>query len=176
MTNGLAISVLDLVGMHPGESAGSAIARSVDLAQHAERLGYTRFWLAEHHSIEGLACSATPVLIGHVAAATKTIRVGSGGVMLPNHAPLVVAEQFGTLEALYPGRIHLGLGRAPGGDFQTMRALGRGLAQDGDDFPALLEQLRTDLGPESPGQLVKAIPGQNSNVPVTVLVPGVVRA
>jgi hypothetical protein len=100
MTNGLAISVLDLVGMHTGESAGSAIARSVDLAQRVERLGYTRFWLAEHHSIEGLACSATAVLIGHVAAATKTIRVGSGGVMLPNHAPLVVAEQFGTLDAI----------------------------------------------------------------------------
>src|SRR5882672_12251880 len=169
MTNGLAVSVLDLVGMHIGEPAGSAIARSVDLAQHVERLGYTRFWLAEHHSIEGLACSATPVLIGRVAAATKTIRVGSGGVMLPNHAPLVVAEQFGTLEALYPGRIDLGLGRAPGGDFQTMRALRRGLAQDGDDFPALLEELRTYLGPERPGQLVKAIPGQNSNVPITLL-------
>src|SRR6266700_5531343 len=169
MTNGLAISVLDLVGMHTGESAGSAIARSVDLAQHVERLGYTRYWLAEHHSIEGLACSATAVLIGHIAAATKTIRVGSGGVMLPNHAPLVVAEQFGTLEAIYPGRIDLGLGRAPGSDFQTMRALRRGLAQDGDDFPALLEQLRTYLGPERPAQLVKAIPGQNSNVPITLL-------
>src|SRR6201982_493069 len=169
MANGLAVSVLDLVGMHTGESAGSAIARSVDLARHVERLGYTRFGLAEHHSIEGLACSATPVLIGHVAGATKTIRVGSGGVMLPNHAPLVVAEQFGTLEAMYPGRIDLGLGRAPGGDFATMRALRRGLAQDGDDFPALLEELRTYLGPERPGQLVKAIPGQNSNVPITLL-------
>src|SRR5467141_1693922 len=169
MTKGLTVSVLDLVGMHIGEPAGSAIARSVDLAQHVERLGYARFWLAEHHSIEGLACSATPVLIGHIAAATNTIRVGSGGVMLPNHAPLVVAEQFGTLEALYPGRIDLGLGRAPGGNFQTMRALRRGLAQDGDDFPALLEELRTYLGPERPGQLVKAIPGQNSNVPITLL-------
>ncbi len=117
----------------------------------------------------GLACSATPVLIGHIAAGTKTIRVGSGGVMLPNHAPLVVAEQFGTLEAIYPGRIDLGLGRAPGGDFQTMRALRRGLAQDGDDFPALLEELRTYLGPESRGQVVRAIPGQNSNVPITLL-------
>ena len=102
MTNGLAVSVLDLVGMHSGEPAGSAIARSVDLARHAERLGYTRFWLAEHHSIEGLACSATPVLIGHIAASTKAIRVGSGGVMLPNHAPLVVAEQFGTLKRCFP--------------------------------------------------------------------------
>src|ERR1700688_789023 len=165
----LAVSVLDLVGMRPGELAGSAIARSVALAQHVEKLGYQRYWLAEHHSIAGLACSATPVLIGHVAAATKTIRVGSGGVMLPNHAPLVVAEQFGTLEALYPGRIDLGLGRAPGGDFNTMRALRRDLHQNGDDFPELLEELRTYLGPERPGQAVKAIPGQNSNVPITLL-------
>jgi luciferase family oxidoreductase group 1 len=169
MNNGLAVSVLDLVGMRAGESAGSAIARSVDLAQHVEQLGYKRYWLAEHHSIAGLACSATPVLIGHVAAATKTIRVGSGGVMLPNHAPLVVAEQFGTLEALYPGRIDLGLGRAPGGDFQTMRALRRDLGQTGDDFPALLEELQSYLGPERPGQVVKAIPGQGSNVPITLL-------
>jgi len=169
MTNGLSVSVLDLVGMHTGESAGSAIARSVDLARHVESLGYTRFWLAEHHSIEGLACSATPVLIGHVAAATKTIRVGSGGVMLPNHAPLVVAEQFGTLEALFPGRIDLGLGRAPGGDYHTMRALRRDLHQTGDEFPALLEELRTYLGPPKPGQAVKAIPGQGSNVPITLL-------
>jgi luciferase family oxidoreductase group 1 len=132
-------------------------------------LGYKRHWLAEHHAIHGLACSATPVLIGHVAAATKTIRVGSGGVMLPNHAPLVVAEQFGTLEALYPGRIDLGLGRAPGGDSHTMRALRRDLRSSGDDFPALLEELRTYLGPEKPGQLVKAIPGQGSNVPITLL-------
>jgi luciferase family oxidoreductase group 1 len=109
------------------------------------------------------------VLIGHVASATKTIRVGSGGVMLPNHAPLVVAEQFGTLEALYPGRIDLGLGRAPGGDFETMRALRRDLGQSGDDFPALLQELRTYLGPEKPGQVVRAIPGQGSNVPITLL-------
>jgi luciferase family oxidoreductase group 1 len=169
MTNGLAISVLDLVGMRKGESAGSAIARSVDLARHVEGLGYTRFWLAEHHSIEGLACSATPVLIGHLAGATSTIRVGSGGVMLPNHAPLVVAEQFGTLEAIYPGRIDLGLGRAPGGDFQTMRALRRDLNQTGDEFPALLEELRTYLGLAKPGQAVRAIPGQGSNVPITLL-------
>jgi luciferase family oxidoreductase group 1 len=165
----LPVSVLDLVGMQMGESAGSAVARSVDLAQHVEEWGYRRFWLAEHHSISGLACSATPVLIGHVAAATKTIRVGSGGVMLPNHAPLVVAEQFGTLDALYPGRIDLGLGRAPGGDFHTMQALRRDLRQSGDDFPGLLEELRTYLGPERPGQVVKAIPGQGSCVPVTLL-------
>src|SRR5579863_8445496 len=134
----LPVSVLDLVGMRPGESAGAAISRSVDLAKHVEQWGYRRFWLAEHHSIEGLACSATPVLIGHIASATQTMRVGSGGVMLPNHAPLVVAEQFGTLEALYPGRIDLGLGRAPGGDPQTMRALRRDLGQSGADFPTLL--------------------------------------
>ncbi len=155
--------------MRPGEGAGSAIARSVDLAQHVEKLGYKRYWLAEHHSISGLACSATSVLIGHVASRTKKIRVGSGGVMLPNHAPLVVAEQVGTLEALYPGRIDLGLGRAPGGDFQTMRALRRDLQQSGDDFPALLDELRTYLGPEKPGQAVKAIPGQGSYVPITLL-------
>ena len=165
----LPVAVLDLVAMRAGETAGSAIARSVDLAQRAECLGYKRFWLAEHHAIAGLACSATPVLIGHIAAATKTIRVGSGGVMLPNHTPLVVAEQFGTLEAMYPGRIDLGLGRAPGADSHTMLALRRHLRQTGEDFPALLQELQTYLGPEKPGQRVKAIPGQNSNVPITLL-------
>ncbi len=169
MANGLAVSVLDLVGMRTGEGAGPAIARSVDLAQHVEKWGYKRFWLAEHHAIQGLACSATPVLIGHVAGATKTIRVGSGGVMLPNHAPLVVAEQFGTLEALYPGRIDLGLGRAPGGDYATMRALRRDSMQTGDDFPELLEELHTYLGDARPGQMVKATPGQGSHVPITLL-------
>ena len=165
----LPISVLDLVAMHPGEAPGLAIARSADLARHVEALGYRRFWLAEHHSIEGLACSATSVLIGHVAGATKTIRVGSGGVMLPNHAPLVVAEQFGTLEALYPGRIDLGLGRAPGGDFHTMRALRRDLRQTGDDFPDLVKELRTYLGPGVDGQAVRAFPGQGTGVPITLL-------
>ena len=169
MDNGLAVSVLDLVAMRANEGPGSAIARSVELARHVEQLGYRRYWLAEHHSIAGLACSATSVLIGHVAGATKTIRVGSGGVMLPNHAPLVVAEQFGTLEALYPGRIDLGLGRAPGGDFLTMRALRRDRGQNGEDFPELLEELQGYLGPEKPGQMVKAFPGQGSNVPITLL-------
>ncbi len=167
--NGIAVSVLDLVSMRPGEPAGSAIARSADLAWHVEQWGYKRYWLAEHHSIEGLACSATPVLIAHVAGATRTIRVGSGGVMLPNHAPLVVAEQFGTLDALYPGRIDLGLGRAPGADFQTMRALRRDFTQNGEDFPELLEELQAYLGPAKPRQAVKAIPGQGSNVPITLL-------
>ncbi|MBS1804297.1 MAG: LLM class flavin-dependent oxidoreductase [Acidobacteria bacterium] len=165
----LPVSLLDLVGMHPGEGPAAAIARSVDLARHAEQWGYRRFWLAEHHSIDGLACSATSVLIGHIAAATSTIRVGSGGIMLPNHAPLVIAEQFGTLEALYPGRIDLGLGRAPGGDFHTMRALRRDLRQSGDDFPELLAELHTYLGPGIPNQAVRALPGQNSNVPITLL-------
>lgn len=165
----LPVSVLDLVGMRPEEAARDAIERSADLARCAEEWGYRRFWLAEHHSIEGLACSATPVLIGHIASATQTIRVGSGGVMLPNHAPLVVAEQFGTLEALYPGRIDLGLGRAPGGDGYTMRALRRDLRQTGDDFPELLAELRSYLGPEKPGQMVKAIPGRNTEVPITLL-------
>jgi luciferase family oxidoreductase group 1 len=169
MSSNLPVSVLDLVGMRTGESAGSAIARSVDLARHVEQWGYTRYWLAEHHAISGLACSATSVLIGHIAGVTKTIRVGSGGIMLPNHAPLVVAEQFGTLEALYPGRIDLGLGRAPGGDALTMRALRRDLHQTGDDFPVLLQELQSYLGPEKPGQAVKAIPGQGSNVPITLL-------
>jgi len=165
----LALSVLDLVSLHTGETPGSGIARSVDLAQHVERAGYKRYWLAEHHAIAGLACSATSVLIGHVAGATSTIRVGSGGVMLPNHAPLVVAEQFGTLDAIYPGRIDLGLGRAPGGDFATMRALRRDLRQNGDDFPELLAELQGYLRPERPGQAVKAFPGQGSNVPITLL-------
>jgi len=169
MKNGLAVSVLDLVGLRTGESAGSAIARSVDLARSAEQFGYRRYWLAEHHSIAGLACSATAVLIGKIAGSTHTIRVGSGGVMLPNHAPLVVAEEFGTLEALYPGRIDLGLGRAPGGDVQTMRALRRDLRQSGEDFPALLQELQAYLGPERPGQVVRAIPGQGSHVPITLL-------
>jgi luciferase family oxidoreductase group 1 len=165
----LPVSILDLVSMRPGEAPGSAIARSVDLAQHAEQWGYRRFWLAEHHSIAGLACSATAVLIGHVASATNSIRVGSGGVMLPNHAPLIVAEQFGTLASIYPGRIDLGLGRAPGGDFHTMRALRRDLRQSGDDFPDLLDELRTYLGPEQSSQAVKAYPGQNAQVPITLL-------
>ena len=176
MRTKLAISVLDLVGMRPGESAGSAIARSVELAKHVEKLGYRRYWLAEHHSMAGLACSATSILIGHVAAATKTIRVGSGGVMLPNHAPLVVAEEFGTLEALYPGRIDLGLGRAPGGDFATMRALRRDMGPGGEEFPALLQELQSYLGPEQPQQVVKAIPGQGSQVPITLLGSGLFSA
>ncbi len=165
----LRISVLDLVGMRPGEAAGAAIARTVETAQHVEQMGYTRYWLAEHHSIAGLACSATSVLIGHVAGSTATIRVGSGGVMLPNHAPLVVAEQFGTLASLYPGRIDLGLGRAPGSDAPTMRAMRRDLRSTGDDFPELVAELRGYLGDPRPGQMVHAHPGEGTHVPVTLL-------
>lgn len=166
---GVKISVLDLVGMRAGERAGDAIARSVEAAQYVEGLGYKRYWLAEHHSIAGLACSATAVLIGHIAQATSTIRVGSGGIMLPNHAPLIVAEQFGTLEAIYPGRIDLGLGRAPGSDASTMRAMRRDLISNGDEFPALLAELRQYLGAPRPGQVVHAVPGENSHVPITLL-------
>ncbi len=169
MSKRLRISVLDLVGMRPGEQAGAAIARTVETAQHVERLGYTRYWLAEHHSIAGLACSATSVLIGHVAGQTSTIRVGSGGVMLPNHAPLAVAEQFGTLASLYPDRIDLGLGRAPGSDAATMRAIRRDIRSTGDDFPELLAELRGYLGEPRPGQQVHAYPGEGTNVPVTLL-------
>lgn len=165
----LEISVLDLVSLRPNEGAGEGIARAVLAAQHVEELGYKRYWLAEHHSNRGLACSATAVLIGHLAQATSSIRVGSGGIMLPNHAPLVVAEQFGTLEAMYPGRIDLGLGRAPGTDPPTMRALRRDLQTTGDEFPALVAELQMYLGTPREGQMVHAYPGENSHVPITIL-------
>ncbi|MFC5862788.1 LLM class flavin-dependent oxidoreductase [Acidicapsa dinghuensis] len=171
--NGFPISVLDLVTLRSGDPADTAVAqavaRTVDLAQHTEQWGYRRIWFAEHHSIPGIASAATSILIGHIANATRTIRVGSGGIMLPNHAPLVIAEQFGTLASLYPNRIDLGLGRAPGGDWATMRALRRELKQDGDDFPALLAELQGFLGPVRPGQAVRAIPGQNTRVPIYIL-------
>src|SRR6266550_139223 len=163
------LSILDLAPIARGETASDSFAASVAMAKRAEELGYARIWYAEHHNMATIASSATSVLIAYVGAHTSTIRLGAGGVMLPNHAPLVVAEQFGTLEALYPGRIDLGLGRAPGGDFQTMRALRRDLQQTGDEFPELLEELRSYLGPAKPGQAVKAIPGQGSNVPITLL-------
>ena len=169
MSKQLRISVLDLVGMRPGEAVAAAIAQTVETALHVERLGYTRFWLAEHHSIAGLACSATSVLIGHVAGKTTAIRVGSGGVMLPNHAPLVVAEQFGTLASLYPGRIDLGLGRAPGSDQSTMRAMRRDLGPTGNEFPELLTELQGYLGDARPKQRVHAYPGEGTHVPVTLL-------
>ncbi|MGC2162894.1 MAG: MsnO8 family LLM class oxidoreductase, partial [Silvibacterium sp.] len=162
------LSVLDLAHVRQGGTVADAFHNMLDLAQHVERWGYKRFWLAEHHNIPGVASSATSVLIGHVAGGTQTIRVGSGGIMLPNHAPLVIAEQFGTLEALYPGRIDLGLGRAPGGDQASARALRRDL-RAGEDFPALMEELRRFLAPKRPGALVTAYPGAGANVPIWLL-------
>lgn len=163
------LSVLDLAHLREGGTPSDAFHNSLALAQHVERLGYKRFWLAEHHNIRGVACSATSVLIGYVAGGTSTIRVGSGGVMLPNHAPLVIAEQFGTLESLYPGRIDLGLGRAPGGDVSATRALRRDWRGTGDDFPELLEELRAYLGAPGGQQRVHAYPGENTNIPIWLL-------
>lgn len=161
------LSVLDLVPVLEGGSPAESFRESVDLARLAESLGYQRYWLAEHHSMPGIASAATSVVIGHIAGATKTIRVGSGGIMLPNHAPIIIAEQFGTLDALYPGRIDLGLGRAPGSDRLTTRALRREL--QGDDFPELLRELQFFLGDTVPGQRVQAVPGAGSNVPIWLL-------
>jgi luciferase family oxidoreductase group 1 len=163
------LSVLDLAQVRQGGDAAEAFRHTLDLAQYAEQWGYKRFWLAEHHNISGVASAATSVLIGHVAGGTKSIRVGSGGIMLPNHAPLVIAEQFGTLEALYPGRIDLGLGRAPGGDSAAMRALRKDFKGQGDDFPALLAELRGYLAPPRAGQAVTAYPGAGANVPIWLL-------
>lgn len=164
----LDVSVLDLSLVIEGQEAGDALRNSLDLARHAEALGYRRYWVAEHHNMTGVACAATAVVIGHLAAGTTTIRVGSGGVMLPNHAPLIIAEQFGTLEALFPGRIDLGLGRAPGTDQHTVRALRRDPAA-AHDFPHDVMEVQALLGPVQPGQVVQAVPGANSNVPVWIL-------
>ncbi|HEV2694688.1 MAG TPA: LLM class flavin-dependent oxidoreductase [Verrucomicrobiae bacterium] len=161
-------SVLDLASIREGGTIGESFRNTLALAQHAEKWGYRRFWLAEHHNMTGIASAATSVLIGHVAGGTKTIRVGSGGIMLPNHAPLVIAEQFGTLEHLYPGRIDLGLGRAAGSDQFTAQAMGRPPGA-GDRFPELVEQLRYFLGPVAPNQRIQAVPGGNTNVPVWLL-------
>ncbi len=168
MLNNIKYSVLDLAPIPEGQTATDAFENSVDLARHAERLGYLRFWLAEHHSMPGIASAATAVVIGHVAAATKTIRVGSGGIMLPNHAPLIIAEQFGTLEAMFPGRIDLGIGRAPGTDQATVRALRRA-ADSAENFPANLQELMNYFKPASPGQLVRAVPGEGLNIPIWLL-------
>lgn len=162
------LSVLDLAPITQGGDAALAFERSRDLAQHAERWGFRRFWLAEHHGIPGIASAATAVVIGHVAAGTSTIRVGAGGIMLPNHAPLVVAEQFGTLAALFPGRIDLGLGRAPGSDQATARALRRS-ATAGDDFPQDVVELLSYFEPAHPGQAIRAVPGEGLDVPVWIL-------
>jgi luciferase family oxidoreductase group 1 len=162
------LSVLDLAPIVEGETAAHALAKSLELARRAERLGYTRYWVAEHHNMKGIASAATSVVIGHLAGGTERIRVGAGGIMLPNHAPLVIAEQFGTLEALYPGRIDLALGRAPGTDARTARALRRD-GSNPDQFPQDVLELQTLLGPVQPGQAIVAVPGADSNVPLWIL-------
>jgi luciferase family oxidoreductase group 1 len=163
-----ALSVLDLAHVAEGATPADALHNSLDLAQHAEKWGYKRFWLAEHHNVVGIASAATAVVIGYVAAGTLTIRVGSGGIMLPNHAPLIIAEQFGTLEALYPGRIDLGLGRAPGTDQLTVRALHRH-PSSAENFPRDVLELQAFLGDLRPGQAVQAVPGTGSHVPLWIL-------
>ncbi|MBS0632137.1 MAG: LLM class flavin-dependent oxidoreductase [Verrucomicrobia bacterium] len=162
-------SILDLAPIHQGGTAGEALQRSLDMARLAERLGFQRYWVAEHHNMPGIASAATSVVIGYLAAGTKTIRVGSGGVMLPNHAPLVIAEQFGTLAALFPGRIDLGLGRAPGTDQLTMRALRRGKGEGVDTFPQDVIELQRYFQPLVGGQPVQAVPGVGENVPIWLL-------
>lgn len=163
------LSVLDLAPIRQDGTIADSFAESVALAQLTERLGFTRYWLAEHHSLDGIASAATAILIGHIAGATSRIRVGSGGIMLPNHPPLVIAEQFGTLETLYPGRIDLGLGRAPGSDAATMAALRRDPYAGAENFPALLAELQGFLDDERPGQRVCAVPGQGTRVPIWLL-------
>jgi luciferase family oxidoreductase group 1 len=163
------LSLLDLVAVREGGTVADALAIALRTAQHAETLGFTRYWLAEHHNMSGIASSATAVLVGHVAGATQRIRVGSGGVMLPNHAPLVVAEAFGTLAELYPGRIDLGLGRAPGTDPMTMRALRRDRRETEEDFPRDVMELQRLLGDAVPGQKLIAMPGAGTHVPIWLL-------
>ncbi|PLZ04379.1 LLM class flavin-dependent oxidoreductase [Burkholderia sp. WAC0059] len=162
-------SVLDLSPIPAGHHAGDALRNTLDLARHAERLGYLRYWLAEHHNMPGIASAATSVVIGYVAGGTQTIRVGSGGVMLPNHAPLVIAEQFGTLASLYPGRIDLGLGRAPGTDQTTARALRRDLLASADSFPDDVVELQRYFGEPAAGQRIRAVPGAGLDVPLWLL-------
>jgi len=159
-------SILDLSPIAEGSDAAQSFRNTLDLARHGERWGYRRFWLAEHHGMPGIASAATAVLIGHVAAGTSTIRVGAGGIMLPNHSPLVIAEQFGTLESLFPGRIDLGLGRAPGSDPVTARALRRNLASDADEFPQDVVELMNYF---SSAQPVRAVPGAGLDVPIWIL-------
>jgi luciferase family oxidoreductase group 1 len=163
-----AFSILDLAPVPEGSTPADALRRGLDLAQHAERWGYRRYWVAEHHNMIGIASAATAVVIGYVAGGTSTIRVGAGGIMLPNHSPLVIAEQFGTLESLYPGRIDLGLGRAPGTDQRTLRALRRDPSA-ADTFPQDVLELQALLGPVQPGQTIQAVPGAGLNVPLWIL-------
>src|SRR5271155_4627603 len=162
------VSILDLAPVPLGATPGGALRNSLDLARHADRWGYTRYWLAEHHNMIGIASAATSVAIGYIAGGTERIRVGSGGIMLPNHAPIVIAEQFGTLASLYPGRIDLGLGRAPGTDQRTVRALRRDPAA-AEHFPQDVVELQALLGPLQPGQVVQAVPGTDTNVPLWIL-------
>jgi luciferase family oxidoreductase group 1 len=163
------LSVLDLSPIREGGTAADALRNTLDLAQHVEKLGYHRFWVAEHHNLPGIASAATSVVLAHVAGGTSRIRVGSGGIMLPNHAPLVIAEQFGTLAALFPGRIDLGLGRAPGGDQRTARALRRNLGSSGDTFPQDLAELQGYFRPGGPGTGVHAVPGEGLDIPLWLL-------
>jgi luciferase family oxidoreductase group 1 len=162
------LSILDLAAVSEGSTPAEALRRSLDLARHAEAWGYTRFWLAEHHNMTGIASAATAVVIGYVAGGTRRIRVGAGGIMLPNHSPLVIAEQFGTLETLYPGRIDLGLGRAPGTDRLTVQALRRDSAS-AERFPQDVLELQAYFGPLQPGQAVQAVPGTGLEVPLWIL-------
>lgn len=168
MARPIRYSILDLSAIRKGFTAEDAFHRTLELARFAETLGYYRYWVAEHHNLPGIASSATSVIIGYIAGGTSTIRVGSGGIMLPNHAPLVIAEQFGTLASLYPGRIDLGLGRAPGGDQRTARALRRGLGMSGDTFPQDLEELRAYFHPQG-ADGVRAVPGSGLDVPIYLL-------
>jgi luciferase family oxidoreductase group 1 len=162
------LSILDLVPVIQGATPREALHRSLDLAQHAERLGFTRYWVAEHHNMVGIASAATSVVIGYLAGGTKTIRVGAGGIMLPNHSPLLIAEQFGTLESLYPGRIDLGLGRAPGTDQLTVRAMRRD-PRASDDFPQDVQELQALFAPVQEGQRIQAVPGAGLEVPLWIL-------
>ncbi|TJW41223.1 MAG: LLM class flavin-dependent oxidoreductase [Mesorhizobium sp.] len=164
-----ALSVLDLSPIVEGSNASQSLANSLALARHAERLGYRRYWLAEHHNMPGIASAATSVVIAHVAGGTRTIRVGAGGIMLPNHSPLVIAEQFGTLNALHPGRIDLGLGRAPGTDMGTARALRRNLEVGADSFPQDVVELMGYFQPAEDGQRIRAVPGEGEQVPIWIL-------
>jgi luciferase family oxidoreductase group 1 len=163
------LSVLDLSPIVEGGDAGRSLRNSLDLARHCEALGYRRFWMAEHHNLPGIASAATAVALAHVAAGTETITVGAGGIMLPNHAPLMVAEQFGTLAALHPGRVELGLGRAPGSDQLTMRAMRRNLLAGDDQFPRDVVELMNYFQPAEPGQRLQAVPGAGLNVPIWIL-------
>ncbi|RLA09965.1 MAG: alkane 1-monooxygenase [Gammaproteobacteria bacterium] len=163
------LSVLDLSPVIEGGDASDSLRNSLDLAQHVEKWGFNRYWVAEHHGMTGIASAATSVVIGHIAAGTSTMRVGAGGIMLPNHSPLVIAEQFGTLESLFPGRIDLGLGRAPGTDQATAQALRRDLNTSSERFPQDVMELMAYFQPAEPGQRVRAVPGAGTNVPVWIL-------